>query len=538
MANTTEQHGHLDFLKTAEIQNAIIQKLGTAPASPNEGQIYWDTALDTFRIYDTGGVAWISMLKDGDYGDVTIAGGETTLTIDNGVVTLAKMADIATDSFLGRNTAATGIVEVLTMAIATGMLDLFSTTTTAQGLVPGSNNGGASVYLDGSGVWSTPGGGGTVTSVSAGNGMDFTTITGSGPVTMGLPATLTSVTTNGVTTTSHTHTLDISGFSTTVFSDTANIAYLNGTETITGTWTIDTGTSLTITDAPSASTDAANKAYVDSVAQGLDAKDSVVAATTVNGALTTAYENLDVIDGVTLATNDRILIKDQTAPAENGIYIVNATGAPTRATDTDIWDELVSAFVFVEEGTVNADTGWVCTVDAGGTLDTTDVTFTQFSGAGSYTAGNGLDLTGTEFTLGTPSTLTGATTNAVTASSHTHAVTTGIADNDIVEIDSVDVASGEYAKFTAAGLESKTVTEMQSELGIIQKYSVAIGDTTTTNFTVTHNLGTRDVIVRVRETATPYTYIDVPIEADTTSAVGIDFLTAPGTDEYTVIVIG
>ena len=321
------------------------------------------------------------------------------------------------------------------MAIATGMLDLFSTTTTAQGLVPGSNNGGASVYLDGSGVWSTPGGGGTVTSVSAGNGMDFTTITGSGPVTMGLPATLTSVTTNGVTTTSHTHTLDISGFSTTVFSDTANIAYLNGTETITGTWTIDTGTSLTITDAPSASTDAANKAYVDSVAQGLDAKDSVVAATTVNGALTTAYENLDVIDGVTLATNDRILIKDQTAPAENGIYIVNATGAPTRATDTDIWDELVSAFVFVEEGTVNADTGWVCTVDAGGTLDTTDVTFTQFSGAGSYTAGNGLDLTGTEFTLGTPSTLTGATTNAVTASSHTHAVTTGIADNDIVEID-------------------------------------------------------------------------------------------------------
>ena len=106
-----------------------------------------------------------------------------------------------------------------------------------------------------------------------------------------------------------------------------------------------------------------------------DAKNSVRAATTTNGTLATSFENGDTIDGIVLATSDRILIKDQSAPAANGIYTVNASGAPTRATDFDAWDEIIGAFVSVESGTVNAGTQWLCNVVAGGTLNTNDITF-------------------------------------------------------------------------------------------------------------------------------------------------------------------
>lgn len=162
------------------------------------------------------------------------------------------------------------------------------------------------------------------------------------------------------------------------------------------------GTVTGLPTTPVGSTDAASKAYVDSLAQGLDPKGSVRAATTAAGTLATSFANGSVIDGVTLATNDRILIKNQAAPADNGIYTVNASGAPTRATDANLWTELPGAFTFVEEGTSLADTGWVCTSNAGGTLGTTAVTFVQFSGTGSYTAGTGLTLSGTQFSITSP----------------------------------------------------------------------------------------------------------------------------------------
>lgn len=145
---------------------------------------------------------------------------------------------------------------------------------------------------------------------------------------------------------------------------------------------------------PSASTDAATKNYVDSVAQGLDVKASVVAATTANITLSAPQ----TIDGIAVIAGDRVLVKNQTTASANGIYVV-AAGAWTRATDADSWAELISAFVFVERGTVNSDTGYVCTVDPGGTLNSTNVTFAQFSGAGTYVAGNGLALTGNSFSV-------------------------------------------------------------------------------------------------------------------------------------------
>lgn len=134
---------------------------------------------------------------------------------------------------------------------------------------------------------------------------------------------------------------------------------------------------------PSNPTDAANKQYVDSLSQGIDAKASVRCATTANITLSATQ----TIDGVAVVAGDRVLVKNQTTASANGIYIV-AASAWVRASDMDEWDEFVGGFCFVEEGTANADTGWLCSVDRGGTLGTTSVTFVQFSAAGQVSASN------------------------------------------------------------------------------------------------------------------------------------------------------
>lgn len=163
---------------------------------------------------------------------------------------------------------------------------------------------------------------------------------------------------------------------------------------------------------PTLDTDAANKQYVDSVAQGLDAKQSVVAASTAN---ITTLSGLLTIDGITLVAGDRVLVKNQTTQSQNGIYTASAS-AWTRAVDMSVWSEIPNAFTFVEGGSTQADTGWVCTSAQGGTLDTTAITWTQFSGAGTYTASTGLTLTGSAFSI---------TNSGVTATSYGSASAVG-----------------------------------------------------------------------------------------------------------------
>lgn len=200
---------------------------------------------------------------------------------------------------------------------------------------------------------------------------------------------------------------------------------------------------------PASAQDAATKNYVDSVAQGLDAKASVRAATTANITLS----GTQTVDGVSLVAADRVLVKNQDTASGNGIYVV-AAGAWSRATDADSWAELVSAFVFVEEGTTNADTGWVSTVNAGGTLGSTSVAFTQFSSAGSYTAGNGLTLTGSTFDV------------------------VGTANRITVSADAIDIASTYVGQNTITTLGTiATGTWNGSTVG------VAYGGTGATTFT-------------------------------------------------------
>ena len=184
---------------------------------------------------------------------------------------------------------------------------------------------------------------------------------------------------------------------------------------------------------PVQDTDAANKGYVDSIAQGLDPKASVAYATasalsayTYNngtsgvGATITANANGALsIDGSTPSASERVLVKNETAANApyNGIYVVTTVGSAgaafvlTRATDFDNGSpsgEIPGAFTFVEAGSTNADTGWVCTTNAPVTMGTTDIVFAQFSGAGSYTANTsaGLSLTGTVFSAKVDNTTT------------------------------------------------------------------------------------------------------------------------------------
>jgi hypothetical protein len=147
---------------------------------------------------------------------------------------------------------------------------------------------------------------------------------------------------------------------------------------------------------PTAAQDAATKAYVDNVAAGLKPKAAVRVATTAAGTLASSFENGDTIDGVVLATGNRILIKDQASQAENGIYTVNASGAPTRATDFDSVtpiDEINGAYTLVQFGTVNAGTGWVESATVV-TIGTDPIVFQQFTAAASVIGGDMITVSG------------------------------------------------------------------------------------------------------------------------------------------------
>jgi hypothetical protein len=264
-----------------------------------------------------------------------------------------------------------------------------------------------------------------------------------------------------------------------------------------------------VTD-PTSAQDAATKAYVDAVAAGLAWKQAVRVATTAAGTLASSFANGSTVDGVTLATNDRILIKNQAAGAENGIYIVAASGAPTRSTDADSAAEVLQAAVFVEEGTTNADSGWVLTTNAPITLNTTALTFVQFNGA-TVTAGAGLTLTGSTLDVVA---LDGSITVAA----------------DTITVGLVPVSKG--------GTNATDAANARSNLSVPGKYATSVGDNSSTSITVTHNLGTIDVIVQVHRVASPFDVVECDMQVTDTNTVTLLFATAPTTNQYRCVVHG
>lgn len=251
-----------------------------------------------------------------------------------------------------------------------------------------------------------------------------------------------------------------------------------------------TSTSLGTSDTVIPSQNAV-KTYVDNSVQGLSWKTSVRVATTANGTLATAFENGDTVDGVTLATGNRILIKDQSSPAENGIYVVAASGAPTRATDADAGSELVNATVYVSEGTSNADTVWTCTTNATITLGSTSLVFAQVNG--------GTVAQATTTTQGKVELATTAETQARTDTDR--AVTpSGLADTP-------------------------------------RKYTSTIGDNSSTSIAVTHNLGTKDVISQVRQ-ASDDAIVECDIVNTSTTQTTFTFAVAPASSAIKVVIVG
>jgi phage-related tail fiber protein len=182
---------------------------------------------------------------------------------------------------------------------------------------------------------------------------------------------------------------DISDFNTAV--------RLNRLEQLTSpTGTVSMGSQIISNVAtPVNATDAANKQYVDSARSGLDVKASVRVATTGNITLS----GTQTIDGVALVVGDRVLVKDQTTSSQNGPYLV-ASGSWTRTTDANDSTSITPGlFCFIEEGTTNADTGWVLTNNGSIVVDTTGLVFSQFTGVGSLTASNGIAKTGNNIAL-------------------------------------------------------------------------------------------------------------------------------------------
>lgn len=250
------------------------------------------------------------------------------------------------------------------------------------------------------------------------------------------------------------------------------------------------GRKITNVNTPSTSSDAATMGYVDAQVQaaqaGIDSKPSVRVASTGNLTLS----GTQTIDGVAVSAGQRVLAKNQTTGSENGPYVV-AAGAWTRAADGDATGELTpGAFWYVEEGTTNGGTQWRIANTGAITVGSTSITINQWSGGTSYTGSTSILLTGNVF--------------------------------------SVIVEAGMGVVIGASGLKVDTAV-------VVRKFSVDIGDGSTNPITVTHNLGTKDVIVSVRKLSDDSVVL-ADVIAATTNTVTVGFGTAPTTNQYRVTV--
>jgi hypothetical protein len=477
----------IDLAKN-ELQNAVVQNLAADPSSPVLGQVYFNTVANEMRIYN--GTLFEAIGLNGvtaDAAEINILDGATLTTTElnyvDGVTSaiqtqLDTKSPSANPTFTGTVTLDTGVNLVFEGTTA----NAFELTLTA-----GDPTDDRVVTLPDL----------TTTLVGRDTVDTLTNKTITSPVVSGLYLSDLSIVVEGSTADDFETTLS---FVDPTADRTIYVPDANGTlarvenklhDFALATAAVDLNNQkiTNLTD-PTNPQDAANKRYVDSAVVGIDWKPSVRLATTAAITLATGLENGDTLDGVTLATGDRVLVKNQTDATENGIYVVAASGAPARSSDADTAAEITASFaVFVEEGTVNTDSGWTLTNNGTITVGTSELSFTQFTGLGQITAGAGL-----------------------TKTANTLDVIGG--DGITVNADSVVI--------------DRTV--------VVTKYATTIGDGTNTSYTVTHNLNTRDVVVSLYDTASPYAEVMADVEHSTTNTITVLFSVAPTTDKYRVVV--
>ena len=241
---------------------------------------------------------------------------------------------------------------------------------------------------------------------------------------------------------------------------------------------------------PSAAGDAVPKSYVDSAVEGLAWKDSARVGTQSNLNLSSPGST---IDGVTMASQDRVLVRNQSTQSQNGIYVWNGSAvAMTRSLDASTFAELEQAIITVEEGT-DAGTTWRQT-QVNGTIDSSNVLFTSFAAA------------------------------APAASEST----AGIAE--IATQAEVDAGTDDARIITPLKLANWS--------GRLRKVSSNVGDGSATSYTVTHNLNTRDVVVRVFPNSGQYDDVEVDVQRTGVNTVAVVFATAPASNAYRVVVLG
>ena len=523
-----------------QILNAAFEKLATDPTTGNfEGRIYYNTVNDLLKVYN--GTAWIAV---GSIIDVAGTTNEIEVSVVGGIATIGLPTTI--------NANTTGSAAKLT---TTRAIEL-------SGDVTGTANfdGSAAINISttiaaNSVALGTDTTGNYVADLAAGTGIS---VSGGGSET----ATIT-VTNTGVTALAGTaNQITASGSTGSVTLSLPNAVTFPGT--------------VTLNADPTQALEAATKQYVDAFAQGLHVHASVTTATTGNIA---DFDNPAAsIDGVTLIDGMRVLVKNQSTTSENGIYVYDlATTALVRASDFNSAAEIQGGdFVFCTGGSTYDNTGWVQTEKVT-TLGTDPIAFTQFSGAGTYAAGNGLTLTGNSFSINTGVTADLSTAQTLTNKTLTNPTISGLylSDNTIIVEGTADSfettvnfsdptadrtitfqdATGTVAftgdittaidAITTTVIEEGTnlyytdtrVNTILSNGAYTKKVSANVGNTTNTSFAITHSLGTRDVQVQVYDNAT-YDTVEVDVVRTNTNTVTVSFAAAPATDAYRVVIIG
>lgn len=485
-------------LNKNELSNAVIQNLATAPSSPVPGQIYYNTSDNALYFYDNN--SWVNVLNESEviYGTLAArpaagVAGRLYYATDNYLLYFDDGSTWTQINNFGSVSAQTSYGA----SSGNGTSTNFSRADHTHGTPSLSNTSATAVSITGSSAAGTGSAPSREDHTHAGPGFgNVTTSTSFGASSSNGSAATVARSDHDHGTPAHNNAAHSAINISALTVPTADVSWANY--------------KITSLADPSAGTDAANKQYVDSVAQGLNIHDPVQAATTTTLAATTGgtvtYNNgtsgvgatltlqnaLTVLDGYTLVTGDRVIVKNEATQANNGVYTINsAKTVLTRATDADTPAELNGGdFFFVQNGTVNDNTGWVI-VDKVTTIGTTPVIFNQFSGAGTYTAGNGLLLTGNVFSA--------------------------VADTGIL--------------VSGSGIAINTAV-------VVTKYSASVGDGSATSYTVSHNLGTRDVQVTVYDNSSPYAEVICDVQHTSTTAVTVLFSVAPTSNQYRVVVQG